>query len=74
METQPRMRNIWFFVGVILSVIGLLVLCAGVYDLFSPPAAEVRLADLHANIWWGIVILLGGVIYVVKNRNGFVEG
>jgi hypothetical protein len=73
METKRGMRNIWFFVGLILTAIGFLVLAAGIYDLMSPSAQEIRLAHLHANIWWGVIILAAGVLYVVKNKDGYVE-
>lgn len=74
METKTRMRSIWYFVGLILSVIGLLVLAAGIYDLLHPTTQGIRLTELHANIWWGAVIFAAGVFYVVKNKDGFVDG
>jgi len=67
------MRTIWFFVGVILTGIGGVVLCAGVWDLVFSSGSDVRLANLHANIWWGAAILVTGAIYVVKNRNKYIS-
>ena len=68
---KSGMRTIWFFVGLLLSVIGFVVIVAGLYDLFYPASPEATLANLHANIWWGMLILLTGVVYVVKNKNKY---
>jgi hypothetical protein len=67
------MRNIWFFVGWILLIIGLLELAAGVYGLFFPSNKNIKLTDLHANLWWGILITLSGAAYLLKNRNKYIE-
>lgn len=56
---RPGMLSIWFFIGVLLLVYGVLILGAGLYGLSSPP--KVVLANLHAGIWWGVlVVVLGG--------------
>lgn len=74
MEPDKKgMRSIWYFVGLILSAIGLIEVLAGIYDLYSPPAEEVTLARLHANIWWGLIIVITGLVYFVMNRNKHVK-
>jgi len=73
MQEEKRMRNIWFFVGWILLLIGFVELAAGVYNLFFPSNENVRLTDLHANIWWGILIIVSGIIYLLKNRNKYID-
>lgn len=73
MHTQKKMRNIWFFVGWILLTIGLVELAAGVYDLFFPLNNNIRLADLHANIWWGMLITIAGVTYLLRNRSKYID-
>ena len=60
------MISIWFFIGVLLLIYGVLILGAGLYGLSHPPAV-VR-ADLHVGIWWGILLLLLGSVYTVKFR------
>ncbi len=56
---RPGMLSIWFFIGVLLLVYGVLIFGAAVYGLFSPP--NVVLANLHAGVWWGaLLIVLGG--------------
>jgi len=58
------MISIWFFVGALLLVYGVLILGAGLYGLAHPPA--VVLASLHAEIWWGLLLILLGSIYSVR--------
>ncbi|MGO9482794.1 MAG: hypothetical protein ACLP05_13575, partial [Candidatus Kryptoniota bacterium] len=62
MEPDKKgMRSIWYFVGLIMSAIGLIEVLAGIYDLYFPSAQDIRLANLHANIWWGVMILIAGL-------------
>lgn len=63
---RPGMISIWFFIGLLLLVYGMLILGAGVYDLVSPPEHPVVLANLHAGIWWGVLLVLLGGLYSVR--------
>jgi len=65
---RPGMLSIWFFIGVLLLVYGILIFGAGIYGLSKPPA--VKMADLHAGIWWGALLIALGAIYTVKFRPG----
>jgi hypothetical protein len=67
---RPGMLSIWFFIGVLLFAYGILILGAGLYELSSPPEHPVVLANLHAGIWWGILLLIMGAIYSIKFRPG----
>jgi hypothetical protein len=59
--------SIWFFIGVSLAVNGALILAAGIYQLIFPPANPgVALFNLHANVWWGALLLAVGLIYLFK--------
>jgi len=56
------MYSIWYFIGLLILVYGILILGAGIVDLMSPPAQPLVLAQLHMSIWWGaLMIILGGV-------------
>jgi len=55
--------SIWFFIGLSLLVNGALILGVGVHELFSPPEHPVVLYQLHANVWWGALLLLFGASY-----------
>jgi len=58
--------SIWFFVGVSLLLNGALILGAGVWELVDPPANPVVLFRLHANVWWGAVLLALGIVYTLR--------
>ncbi len=73
METEKGMRSIWYFVGLIMLAIGILVFLAGIYELINPTVQNIRLTGLHTNIWWGALIAITGLIYVVKNKNKYVS-
>jgi hypothetical protein len=58
--------SIWFFIGTSLLVNGLLILAAGLYEWGHPPQNPVVLYHLHANIWWGAILFLVGVLYCYR--------
>jgi hypothetical protein len=63
---RPGMLSIWFFIGVLLLVYGILILGSGLYELGNPPEHPVVLANLHAGIWWGALLTMLGLIYTLK--------
>jgi hypothetical protein len=58
--------SIWFFTGICLGVNGFLIFVTGIYETIHPPANKVVLFDLHANVWWGGILLVIGIIYSLK--------
>ena len=58
--------SIWFFTGLCLGVNGLLIFAWGIYELMNPPAEKVVLYDLHANVWWGAVLLILGLFFSLR--------
>jgi hypothetical protein len=65
---------IWFFVGSLLAVYGVLIFGAGIIDAFSPQQYPVTLSHLHAGIWWGLLLMAIGGFYCYKfrpSRNAF---
>jgi hypothetical protein len=56
--------SIWFFVGVLLTIYGVLIVGAGLYGFAYPP--DVKLADKHADLWWGGLLLLAGLFYTYR--------
>jgi hypothetical protein len=58
--------SIWFFIGALLTAYGLLITGTGLYELASPPEHPVVLANLHAPIWWGAVLLVIGLFYFIR--------
>jgi hypothetical protein len=59
--------SIWFFTGISLAVNGFIILVTGLYELASPPAHPVVLADLHANVWWGALLLIIGLYFSIRH-------
>lgn len=60
------MVSIWFFIGISLLVNGVLILGAGLYQLVHPPEQiTIQLYSLHANVWWGALMLVIGLVYSI---------
>ena len=62
--------SIWFFIGVLLTIYGVLILGYGLFELVSGQTAPVVLASLHAPVWWGALLLALGLFYGVRFRPG----
>lgn len=58
--------SIWFFIGVLLAIYGALICGYGIFELATGHVADVALANLHAPVWWGAVMLVLGAFYCVK--------
>jgi len=58
--------SIWFFIGVSLAVNGAVICGTGIYELISPPEHQVVLYNLHANVWWGAVLLILGLYFSLR--------
>ena len=64
MDEKKEPISIWYFVGFILTVYGILILGAGVYDVMAGVRRDTVLADLHAGVWWGALLVILGVVYL----------
>jgi len=62
------MKPIWYFVGILLLIMGSIIVLAGVYTLFYPPPEQKILASLHPDLWWGAIMVVGGLIFLLANR------
>jgi hypothetical protein len=62
--------SIWFFIGVLLSIYGALIMGYGVFELITGQLANVVLANLHAPVWWGGTMFLLGLFYSLRFRPG----
>ena len=56
---RPGMISIWFFIGALLLIYGVLILGAGLYDLASPP---------EGTVW----VRVGSDVFLVRSDNGEV--
>jgi hypothetical protein len=68
MTTEGSSISIWFFIGVSLLINGLLILGAGIYEYSHPPEFKVVLFELHASVWWGLLLSLLGGFYCWNYR------
>jgi hypothetical protein len=71
-EQTVKMKPIWYFVGLVLTTMGGVVCIAGILDLISPPEHFPVLAELHSGVWWGVVMMVAGFIYIMFNRKRHV--
>jgi len=62
--SERKMLSIWFFVGVMLTILGTLVTATGVNYIFHPQDRTI-LAHLNTNLWWGAVMLLSGLAFLI---------
>ena len=62
MAENHHVIPVWFFVGVILLIYGVVIFATGMYGLFHPPSTV--LAELHPAIWWGALLTVIGGVYV----------
>ena len=59
---------IWFFIGGLLLIYGVLITGAVLYALVVPPpeGSRVALYYLHSDIWWGAFMALVGLFYCTR--------
>jgi hypothetical protein len=64
--------SIWFFIGVLLTIYGLMIGVYGLWELATGAwkTSNVILAELHAPIWWGAIMLVLGLFYALRFRPG----
>lgn len=63
--------SIWFFIGSILLIYGVIIFAAGIYELFNPMfGAGVVLHQLHSSVWWGALLIIIGLVYIIKFKPG----
>ena len=66
MSKERNMLSVWFFIGVLLTIYGAVILIASISNWSSPSTAA--LAKYHSGVWEGILLLLIGAFYVLRFR------
>ena len=64
MSEKHHIIPVWFFVGLLFLIYGLIILASGLAEWSHPPGTV--LADKHAPVWWGALMLVLGLIYCGK--------
>lgn len=62
--------SIWFFVGIMLAIYGPIVLIANIPGLSTNQNPHVVLEQLHAGVWWGILLTLLGALFLYLHWPG----
>jgi len=62
---HSRSISIWFFVGSLLLIYGVVITATGLVNRDSANQVVV-LAELHSDIWWGLLLLALGTFYCVR--------
>jgi len=70
MAHEKQQISIWYFIGLLILVYGVLILGWAVAEYFSPPPVPLVLAELHIGIWWGALLIVLGGAYVYLFRPG----
>lgn len=65
---EHHMIPVWFFVGMLLLIYGILILIQGITEWSNPPNTE--LSNLHPTVWWSFVLIVLGGIFCVKHFPG----
>jgi FtsH-binding integral membrane protein len=66
MPERRHMLPVWFFIGVLLTIYGVIILITSIAD-WSQPSLAV-LSQYHPGLWGGIILLLIGSFYTLKFR------
>lgn len=65
MSEKHNIIPVWFFVGFLLLIYGVLIFVSGLTHWSNPPEG-VELTRLHAPVWWGALLVVLGGIYCAK--------
>jgi hypothetical protein len=68
MTEKHHIIPVWFFVGVLLLIYGVLIFISGLAEWSHP--SETVLANLHAPVWWGGLLIVLGALYCALFRPG----
>lgn len=62
MSDERKMLPVWFFVGILIFIYGVLILISGLTEWSHPP--DTVLSNLHAPVWWGGLMIVMGAVFV----------
>lgn len=64
MRQRQQMLPVWFFIGLLLTIYGTIILITSIIDWSKP--SKTILAQYHPGLWGGFVLLVIGCIYLWK--------
>ncbi len=68
-DTNKGMISIWFWVGLVLTVYGFIIIGTGIYYVFEPAGLAGKVGG-NPNLWWGAVMLVSGFVFLALGRFG----
>jgi hypothetical protein len=68
MSERHHIIPVWFFVGVLFLIYGVLIFGSGLAEWSHPPNTVE--AELHAPVWWGALLIVLGSMYCILFRPG----
>jgi len=72
-QETKQMKPIWYFVGLMLTAMGAVILLTGLIDYSGERTTRTVLSELHPALWWGAVMIIAGLIFFLTNRKSKVE-
>jgi hypothetical protein len=67
------MKPIWYFVGLLFTIIGAIITASALYNLSYPPAEPKIFSHMHPDLWWGLLMLAFGLLFAILNRRNMAE-
>jgi len=52
---------------------GAIITVSAVYSLVNPPSQSKIFSHLHPDLWWGILMLVVGLLFAILNRRSVVR-
>lgn len=63
---QGEAYSIWFFVGVMTLLYGVVLLPYGAWEWWSGNEPATVLHQLHPTFWWGLLLTVFGGFYTLR--------
>jgi len=60
--------DVWFFVGIMSLMYGVVLLAYGAYAWLGGHEAPTVLNNLHPTFWWGILLTIFGGFFTYRHR------
>lgn len=60
--------SIWWFAGLLMLAYGVVILLTGLWELAHPLPNPPALNQLHPPIWWGGLLTVVGLWYLIHFR------
>ena len=66
-DASSGLISIWYFIGILLLIYGVLITGSGLYEFVSPPEREPSCSpSCTPRVWWGAILLVLGAVYTYR--------